>query len=348
MRSTRWSALGAALTLAVAAACSGGGSAWPEPQPTDTAKVALTDMGARTYLGFQGGLYPGAQNDPPAAHAAAGRAAAAAILPLDSLGRPSPGGRIVLLSIGMSNTTMEFCSGSYPSCAAVGFVWQARNDPEVNHTTLVLVDGARGGQTPPSWNTPSAPNYDSARGRLAKGGVTEAQVQVVWLKEADAQPTVSLPGANADAYALERGLGDMIRAMKVHYPNLRQVFLSNRIYGGYASTTLNPEPYAYETGFAVKWLIQAQIDQVGGKGADPTAGNLDYRAGAPWLAWGPYLWTNGTKGRSDGLVWLSTDVGTDGTHPSDTGRQKVATLLLQFFKSSPFTRCWFVAGQRCS
>ena len=35
------------------------------------------------------------------------------------------------------------------------------------------------------------------------------------------------------------------------------MFLQSRTYGGYATTNENPDPYAYEYGFATKWLIQA-------------------------------------------------------------------------------------------
>ena len=47
---------------------------------------------------------------------------------------------------------------------------------------------------------------------------------------------------------------------------------------------------------------------------------------APAVLWGPYLWTDGVKPRkSDNLVWLKEDVTTkDGTHPSNSGREKVA------------------------
>ncbi|MFL5620838.1 MAG: hypothetical protein ACJ79A_20850, partial [Gemmatimonadaceae bacterium] len=113
----------------------------------------------------------------------------------------------------------------------------------------------------------------------------------------------------------------------------------------------NPEPFAYETGFAVKWLIQAQIRQMrnGGQIVDARAGDLNYDSAAPWLAWGPDLWANGSKPRWDGLTWQPGDFKSDGTHPSvESGVPKVGGLLLDFFHTSPAARCWFLAGERCS
>ena len=337
----------------VIATCHGGGSTGPRgPVVADTAKVPLIDLTAGTYRGFRGGLYPDGSNELPPAHRAAGIAAARSVAPVDTAGAPSAAGKYVLLSIGMSNTTQEFCSqaGTLGSCDPWSFVGQAAADAVVNRTTLAIVNGARGGQAAPAWTSPSSPEYDRIRDSwLAPSGLSEKQVQIVWVKVANAQPRVALPDTAADAYTLVRQLGQISRALKVRYPNVRQVFISSRIYAGYATTTLNPEPYAYESGFAVKWAVQAQIAQAAIGAVDPRAGDLRYGAAgpAPWLAWGPYPWAAGMTPRSDGLTWAPSDFASDGTHPAQSARQKVGAMLLAFFKSSPVTRCWFATGASC-
>lgn len=314
---------------------------------TGTGFVPLTDMGASTYLGFGGGLYENGTNVPPADHAAAGRVQAMNVRPLATNGQPSTGGRAVLLSIGMSNTTQEFCSaGSALPCDSWTFMGQAAADPAVNHGALAIVNGAAGGQTASTFDQPTDSNYDRIRDtRLTPQGLSEAQVQVAWVKVANAGPTVSLPNANADAYTIETQTGNIVRALKTRYPNIKLVFLSTRIYAGYATTMLNPEPYAYESGFGAKWLVQAQIDQMrnGGVPVDPRAGDLNY-ATRPWVGWGPYLWADGLTPRSDGLTWTQADFAADGTHPAQSGREKVGDMLLAFFKTSPQTTCWFLAA----
>ena len=344
------------LVLAIGG-CGGGGGGGADPAPvpdgggTGNARVPLTDLATGNYLGFTGGLYPNGANTSPAAHRTLGLARAQAVRPLDTGGNPSPAGKIALLSIGMSNTTQEFCSGnSELPCSSWSFMGQAAADAAVNKATLVIVNGARSGQTAPDWDSPADSNYDRIRDtRLATQGLSERQVQVAWVKVANASPNASLPATQADAYALLTSMGGIVRALKLRYPNLQQVFLSSRIYAGYATTSLNPEPYAYESGFAVKWLIQAQIDQVqsGGTLVDARAGNLDPNGVAPWLAWGPYLWADGLNPRSDGLVWERADLEADGTHPAQPGEAKVAARLLGFLKNSEFSRCWFVVGGSC-
>ena len=321
-----------------------------EPPTASNQRVALTDLGSGNYLGFTGGLYPGGSNTAPAAHVAEGVARARRIKPLDGNGNPAASGKYVLLSIGMSNTTQEFCSGnSNLPCDTWSFMGKAAADPAVNKTTLAIVNGAMGGQTAATWDAPADANYDVVRtNKLEARGLSEKQVQIVWVKVAQASPRDSLPRANSDAHQLVREQGAILRALKLRYPNVQQVFMSSRIYGGYATTQLNPEPYAYQGGFAVKWTIEAQITEMTSGAIDARAGTLNYAISAPWVAWGPYLWADGMQARADGLKWELNDfVTSDRTHPSEQGRGKVADLLLDFFKTSQFTRCWFRAGQTC-
>ncbi len=320
-------------------------------------------MGAsKTYFGFHGGLYANGSNTPPPDHAADGTALAAAVQPRDVSGTLDKNGKFVLISIGMSNNTNAWCIGppphsglgDPPQCLPYTFMARAAIDTAVNHTTMAIADGAYGGQTAQDWRDPAAclpnfvdcNNYDRVRDTiLAPVGLSEKQVEVAYLYDADANPTVSLPAPNADAYTLETLLADDLRAMKARYPNLVMVFLGSRGYAGYANTTLNPEPYAYESGFSVKWVVQAQIDQLrnGGAIVDSHAGNLNYKTGvAPWIAWGPYTWADGTIPRSDGLTWVASDYYTDGTHESQSGIVKLVNLLLPFFKESPFAQPWFL------
>jgi lysophospholipase L1-like esterase len=63
---------------------------------------------------------------------------------------------------------------------------------------------------------------------------------------------------------------------------------------------------------------------------------------APLLPWGPYLWADGTTPRAgDKLVYTRADLADDGTHPSQAGRDKVARLMLDFFKTDPLAKPWF-------
>lgn len=316
--------------------------------------VPLMDMGtSTTYYGLTGGLYADGSDTMPSDHETAGLAVSNGIVPLDTNGNPSPTGKIVLMSIGASNQSQEWC-GRADKCetpSSPSFMSSVAASTSVNHTTLEVVNGAQSGQSIAFWMDPdSHRTYDVVRDdRLTPLGLTEAQVQIIWLSDSDAGATVSLPNAGADAYTVESRLGTALRAMKTRYPNLKEVFLSSRIYGGYATTIQSPEPYAYETGFSVKWTIQSQITQMETGSVDPVAGDLDEDTVAPWIAWGPYMWANGTTPRSDGLTWVRGEFGNDGTHVNSAGRRAVAGLLMNFFLNSEFTRCWFLSTpESCS
>src|SRR5262249_38711764 len=74
------------------------------PKVDTSALKPLTELGAKESQGSPGGLYPGGKNERPLAHNTAGLALAKEVGPVGADGKPAPDGKIVLLSIGMSNT----------------------------------------------------------------------------------------------------------------------------------------------------------------------------------------------------------------------------------------------------
>ena len=298
------------------------------------------------YLGqFEGFLYDGT-NVPPAAHDAKGRELAAQVQPVDKDGSPSHGGKIVFLSIGFSNPNLKWCGPALhqpQDCIEQSFTKQALASPRTNKSSVLILNGAIGGQPTKAWRDPNGRDYATILERvLTPAGVTEKQVQAIWMEIVEPNPSASLPAKEADAYTLEGYTGDTCRALKARYPNLKQLFISPRSYGGYALTNGSPEPFAFETGFSVKWLIQAQINQIATGRVDERAGDLNYKTGvAPWITWGPYFWANGTTPRSDGLSYVRADyTERDGLHPSPEGIKKIAAFMLNWFLNSPYTP-WF-------
>lgn len=316
------------LALILLVVSSGGSAFGADCSGTSTGFIPLNVLGGDDYQGSQGGLYPGGLNEPPEAHEGAALRMAEEIVPRDAQGvADAAGGKIVLLSFGMSNTTQEFSV----------FQQQANAVPDKN-PRLVIVDGAQGGMSVDRILKDGSRYWSVVEERLKAAGVSASQVQVGWMKQAVPRPSGDFPD---DAKRLKALLAEHVRDVKKRFPHMRLLYLSSRIYAGYASTPLNPEPYAYQSGFAVKWLIEDQIN------GNPELSHADGKA--PWLGWGPYLWADGVKALSDGLKWECSDLAKDGTHPSDSGREKVAALLLDFFRGDATARGWFLSpGVRTS
>lgn len=311
-------------------------------------RTPLPDLGAGTYVdqygvSWQGGLYPDGSNACPAAHLNAGLARAASVKPLDSNGMDDPvGGKIVLLSLGMSNTNQEFDV----------FKSSAEADPAKN-PRLVIINGAIESATNESWTAlhddPATPStcegwawtmVDGIDGnertrncsmagvdKLRQAGVTPQQVQVAWVKNTRGGTSTSIATNQADFEQIARNLRSV-------FPNLQLLYFSSRNYS-YCQSCLASDPVAYEGGISVREMIARQIN-------DPSSPAVGYANGvAPWLSWGPYLYADG-MGRSDGYVWACEDVSSDGSHPEASGRQKIALQLLAFFKTAPTATPWFL------
>jgi hypothetical protein len=284
----------------------------------------LTEMSATDkYKGEDGGLYGGGRNEPPKIHQRAAQEALKKITPLDAQGKPAKDGKIVFISLGMSNTAGEFAM--FKEIADR----DAQKSPEVQ-----IVNCAIGGAGVSSWAKSGSGTWQKVAERLKDAGVAAEQVQVAWIKHAEPGP---MPDEVPLQYAkkVRDDIAASLAITKSTFPNLRVAYLSSRIYGGYniaGIRRVNPEPFAYETAFSVRWVIQAQI-------AKEEKGKVE----GPILLWGPYLWADGiTPRKSDKLVWERKDLGQDGVHPSKAGGQKVANLLLDFFKNDSGAKSWFV------
>ena len=339
---------GVIASLVFASAC-----APPKPLPppvrvvgADTIPIPLSEMGVRTYKGLEGGLYPDRSNSEPADHDALGIAHRNAIRPLDVNGFPNGAGHYVLMSIGGAGVSAAWCSvSSAPPCNSWSFTGRATSDAFVNHTALVIVNAALPTATISMWTSPTSANYNRIRDtRLAPLGLSEKQVQAIWMNLADSDSVLPVTASPADAAARLQRLGAAIRALKQRYPNLQLLFVSSPRYAGYR---LDGEPLAYESGFAVKWIVESQIDQLRGRAANADAGDLSLARGTPWISWGPYIWTRGEQSRRDGMTWLRADYDSSATRLSRQGEEKLGGILFDFFRNSVYTRCWFLAGPVC-
>jgi hypothetical protein len=314
-------------TLLLASLAIGSSAAWSQADcsGTRTYKTPLDELGAGTYQGYEGGLYPASSNTRPASHERALDRTSRMIL-LDGAGHPDAvNGIFVLIAIGMSNANVEFSS----------FMGDAAADPQVN-SHVVLVNCAELSATSDVIVDPEAPYWGFVGDTLTAAGVTPLQVQSVWLKEGRAFPTEPWPES---ATIFRDDLRAIVQILKSSFPNLRSVYHTSRIYAGYGPDGISPEPYAYEYGFSVKWLIEEQLDGSPDLNFDPARGAVL----APWMSWGPYLWADGIEPRSDGLAWLCEDFSSDdGIHPSPLGRRKVGERLLSFFETDATTAPWFL------
>ena len=304
----------------------GGGGMGKICERSHTGLVPITQIGAGQYLGqAQGGLYPGGSNTRPAAHTEAGLAAAATVTPVD--------GQICLISIGMSNTYQKWAMFMTEGVGSV---------PDLN-PALTVANGAVGSHPVDTTADPDHPVWAHIDQQIAGSGCATDHVQVAWVLHAERGPTGSFLEA---AQVFHDDLRATVINLADHFPNLRMIYLSSRSYSGYTDRNNNPEPYAHQGAFAVKWLIEEQIDD-----SDPA---LSLAGGAPWMSWGPYLWADGlgaddapggVPGRAipdDGMEYACEDFADDGVHPGLGMRHKVSAQLVEWFTSDPTATPWFL------
>jgi hypothetical protein len=249
---------------------------------------------------------------------------------LDANGNPDPNGKYALLSIGLSITFENF------NQLKQGVASDTSLNPHLvfaNGANPNLTAGRFANTTDPIWTTETdyfLPNAD----------ITANQVVAVWIMVIDGFPSGTFP---TDLANLESQYVSILQNLHNFFPNLKLAFFSTREYGAYSNGNtqlVDPEPYAYETGFAVRQVIQ---DQLSGE-ADLNYNSANGPVVAPWIAWATYDWANGMTPRSDGLYWTCQDFLPDGEHNSyPAGRQKASAILLNFLKTNDATAPWVLA-----
>jgi hypothetical protein len=309
-----------------------------DPSLTELGYIPLPELGLGTYTrdGHTelGGLYPqGWATRPPEFEAAVLEIARNQIQPLDTQGNPDPErGKIVLMSVGMSNTNIFF--EGRPDLPYTAFHKRAQMDPARN-PQLLIVNGAQGTRAAMDWEPLDSTTYSTMKTLLAKAGGTPAQVQIVWvlhaLRETGPFPTY--------AQELQGYLEATARNLKVHFPNLKLAYYTSRerAYLMYRKG----EPDCYEAGFSIRWMIDRQMQGDPNLSCDPANGPVK----APLILWGPYFWCDGLKPRSDGLIWTCCEPTSDvynNPHPQPPGAQKCADQLYAFFKTDPTTTPWYL------
>jgi hypothetical protein len=127
------------------------------------------------------------------------------------------------------------------------------------------------------------------------------------------------------------------------------VYVGSPYYAGYADPTYEMyksihEPGSYRCAFGFKAAVEKQIN------GDPLYKYSDPGKIVPYITWGPYLWTDGIKPRNyDSLYWdCEADFRADGGgfHLNGEGKDKLAELLNDFFKTDTLSEIFYNDGPK--
>jgi hypothetical protein len=152
---------------------------------------------------------------------------AAQIVPRNAQGAPDPAGRIVFMSLGMSNAVIHWTA----------FQQLVAGDP-LRNPKLKLFQGAQGGVPVEEMDEPTDLYWTTTLPqKMAQAGITPQEVQVVWFLQANSHPTGALPAARAEPAGAD---GDCLRILEDVCPNVRIAYVANRIYAGYATVSSIP------------------------------------------------------------------------------------------------------------
>lgn len=291
----------------------------------DTAKIPLIDMGSKTYLGYNGYLYPNLSNQPLGQYATDLHNFCISIVPLDSLGSPdSLNGRIGFISIGAS------------TCAIMMNALTAKTEGNpLTNPKLLMATCTSGAESINEIMDPKNRFWNTVTKKLQERNLKAKQVEVAYLETED---SVSTNGFPERPLRTKTEYQKAMRTFKTKFPNIKLVYLLGRpttFLAGSKVKMPNLEPCPYYNGWACKWVIEDQINGVSGtayKGTKPVS---------PLVTWGWYEWTDGSAvPRSDGFTWQKEDTG-DGLHANEAGADTLSTYFQNFLLTDPNASIWY-------
>lgn len=293
---------------------------------TDTAIIPLNDLGAGTFYGYTGGLYPGGANVPSGQYGYDLTRMSSSIVPLDTFGNPSPTGRIVFISLGGSTGGKNF-----------KLLKEKTEGNPLTNPQLLLLKCSNGKRTA-SLNSQMDPNdsYWDHVTQIITGFAASSyrQVQVIYLEADDsAKNNITFP---ARALKVKEDLQACLRVYKKKFPNVKVVYVlgRTRTFGNQIPYNREPSPYLF--GWGCKWAIEDQINGV------PGTEYKGKKVVAPMLTWGFYQWADSLPRKTDGFYWRQS-LTEDGLHANDEGQDTLATRFQKFLLTDKRASLWYAA-----
>ena len=286
----------------------------------DTAKIPLNDLGAGTFMGYTGGLYPGGANTPSGQYATDLLEVSNSIVPIDKLGNASSTGKIVFISLGASIGGKNM----------IALKAKTINNPATNPQLLLL--NCNQGSGFASLNDILHPNgfYWFHVNDVITKQSSYKQVQVIYL-ETDDSARVRFPDK---PLTVKNNIDSCLRLFKQKFPNVKVVYVlaRTRTFGNLKYWNKEPGPYYF--GWACKWAVEDQINGVAGtqyKGAN---------AVAPMITWGFYEWADSLPRNTDGFFWRSY-MTADGLHATSAYQDTLALRFQNFLLTDSCARIWY-------
>lgn len=289
----------------------------------DTVMTPLTDLGAGTFLGFMGGLYPGGENAPSGQYATDLDSVSSSIVPLDVNGNYAASGKIGFISIGASTCSIMMNN-----------LRKKTKKSTLTNPLLLTANCTGGGESIQEINdTITNAYWNVAFSKLAKNNLTAAQVEVVYMETDDSISSMSFPERPLNTKAVYT---TTMQILLTKFPNLKVVYLIGRTttFLGAGKKQQNREPGPYYNGWGCKFIIEGQINN------EPALQYKGPERKVPMIAWGWYQWSVGYQPRSDGFIWTK-ELTRDGLHANDQGADIISTNFMNFLLNDPYASKWY-------